>query len=259
MNERNDGGEGGMDSRKAQEKEYHNIRFTSNIREKADLNYVISNSVKARFDARLDELCRGKSVLEIGCAGGGRMSRFAAAGNRVTAIDISESAIELAKRSADSRYLADIDFHIMDAENLEFSDHSFDVVYGSGILHHLDLARAFEEIDRVLKPGGSAVFFEPLGHNPLLNMYRRRTPDYRTTDEHPLLMSDIRYACTVFPQVSTRYYYLLTLAAIPLARLPFFRPLLKGLEACDRTLFTVAPFVRRYAWMVLLEMRKGGQ
>lgn len=37
-------------------------------------------------------------------------------------------------------------------------------------------------------------FSEPLGHNPIINWYRNRTPEMRTEDEHPLLIKDIEFA-----------------------------------------------------------------
>src|SRR3546814_4334755 len=45
---------------------------------------------------------------------------------------------------------------------------------------------------RVLRPGGRAVFIEPLGLNPAIELYRRFTPSARTPDEHPLLRRDFR-------------------------------------------------------------------
>src|SRR3979411_729678 len=46
-----------------------------------------------------------------------------------------------------------------DAESLPFADHSFDLVLGHAVLHHLpDLRRAFAEFHRVLRPGGRLVF-----------------------------------------------------------------------------------------------------
>jgi SAM-dependent methyltransferase len=46
-----------------------------------------------------------------------------------------------------------------DAESLPFPDQSFDLVLGHAVLHHLpDLARAFSEFHRLLRPGGRIVF-----------------------------------------------------------------------------------------------------
>jgi SAM-dependent methyltransferase len=46
-----------------------------------------------------------------------------------------------------------------DAESLPFADHSFDLVIGHAVLHHLpDLGRAFSELHRVLRPGGRIAF-----------------------------------------------------------------------------------------------------
>ncbi len=79
----------------------------------------------------------------------------------------------------------------MDAENLKFNDHTFDLVYGSGILHHLSIEKAIVEIKRVLKKDGRAIFYEPLGHNIFINIFRLLTPSLRSEDEHPLLIKDL--------------------------------------------------------------------
>jgi ubiquinone/menaquinone biosynthesis C-methylase UbiE len=82
------------------------------------------------------------------------------------------------------RGVVNAQFDVMNAEELEFEDAAFDVIFGSGIIHHLDVPRAYSELARVLAPGGSAVFVEPLGHNPLIRVFRNRTPELRTPDEH---------------------------------------------------------------------------
>ncbi len=73
----------------------------------------------------------------------------------------------------------------MDANQLEFPDDSFDVVFGRAILHHLDVERSLAEIHRVLRPGGFMLFKEPLGINPVSKVVRRLTPFARTEDERP--------------------------------------------------------------------------
>jgi ubiquinone/menaquinone biosynthesis C-methylase UbiE len=53
-----------------------------------------------------------------------------------------------------------------DGERLPFQDESFDVVFGSSILHHLNLPAALRDIHRVLRRGGRLVFAEPNLLNP---------------------------------------------------------------------------------------------
>jgi hypothetical protein len=45
---------------------------------------------------------------------------------------------------------------------------------------------------KILQPKGKAIFIEPLGHNFLINLYRRLTPNIRSADEHPLLAKDLK-------------------------------------------------------------------
>ncbi len=244
-----------MDVRKKHEKEYHDKRFHSDIRKSVDNNYVIIGSIIRDYESRLENICKKKNVLEIGCAGGGRICRLAALGNHMTGIDISTSAIKQAEKTADNQNRCDVEFRVMDAENLVFEDNSFDVVYGSGILHHLNLERMYLELNRILRSGGYAIFVEPMGHNAFINLYRRMTPSFRTETEHPLLMTDIRLMKNYFKDIRCRYYYLFTILAIPFRTMFFFRPLVYALECIDRIFFTISPFMRKYAWMVLCELK----
>ncbi|MCL2387130.1 MAG: class I SAM-dependent methyltransferase, partial [Defluviitaleaceae bacterium] len=82
--------------------------------------------------------------------------------------------------------LPNFNFMVMDANKLEFEDESFDVVFGAGILHHLDFDKAVQEIKRVLKKDGFCFFIEPMGSNPIGRIVRKRTPQARTIDEKPL-------------------------------------------------------------------------
>jgi SAM-dependent methyltransferase len=112
---------------------------------------------------------RGLEVLEIGCGLGTDGAQFAKAGAAYTGVDLTEAAVELGrKRFA----LFDLPgkFQTADAENLEFADESFDVVYSHGVLHHTpDTARAIREIHRVLRPGGRAIVM----------LYHRDSYNYR--------------------------------------------------------------------------------
>ena len=64
------------------------------------------------------------------------------------------------------------------------------------MLHHLDLSKCMLELNRLLRINGSIVFMEPLGTNPLINLYRKLTPNSRTADEHPLTPKDFYFIKT---------------------------------------------------------------
>jgi SAM-dependent methyltransferase len=137
---------------------------------------------------------RGKMVLEYGCGKGDFAAWVSSLGAYVVGIDISEFNIahcnaKFAKKGIDQESFK---FCVMDAHSLEFADGSFDVVLGNGILHHLDLPIAMKEIDRVLQPGGIALFQEPLGDNPILKFYRYLAEN-QTDDERPLNRQDLLY------------------------------------------------------------------
>jgi SAM-dependent methyltransferase len=169
-------------------------------------------------------------------------------GGEVTGIDLSPTAIELNRTTAGRR----AEFCIMNAEYLAFADNSFDLICGMGILHHLDLERSFSELSRVLKPNGTAVFLEPLGHNPVINLYRRLTPKMRTPDEHPLLVSDFEIATSRFSSIDLNYFHLTSLAAVMLRGTALFLPMAKWLDRVDQHLFRYSSIARKNAWAVAI-------
>ncbi len=103
------------------------------------------------------ERTRALRVLEIGCGCGSEAERFACAGARYTAVDLTFAAVSITRRRFQ---LANLEgrFVQSDAENLPFADGSFDFVYSHGVLHHTpDTPRTIREVHRVLSPGGRAV------------------------------------------------------------------------------------------------------
>jgi ubiquinone/menaquinone biosynthesis C-methylase UbiE len=100
---------------------------------------------------------RGKQVLEVGCGLGIDLSYWAQNGAQVTGIDLSSTAIELARLNLAQRGLR-ASLHIMDGERLAFEDNSFDMVYAHGVLQYTaDARRMLDEIYRVLRPGGETI------------------------------------------------------------------------------------------------------
>jgi SAM-dependent methyltransferase len=101
---------------------------------------------------------RGKRVLDVGCGAGTDLVRFARGGADVTGVDISASAIALAKANFAQLGLA-AHLREADGEHLPFADDAFDLVYAHGVVQYTADDRAIVgECRRVLKPGGMAVF-----------------------------------------------------------------------------------------------------
>jgi ubiquinone/menaquinone biosynthesis C-methylase UbiE len=98
----------------------------------------------------------GRDVLEVGVGLGADHQRFAAAGARLTGVDLTERAVEHTRQRLAASGLRS-QLQTADAENLPFADNSFDVVYSWGVLHHSpNTPKAIDEVWRVLRPGGSA-------------------------------------------------------------------------------------------------------
>jgi SAM-dependent methyltransferase len=101
---------------------------------------------------------RGKRVLEVGCGAGTDLVRFARGGAEVTGVDLSPSAIALAKQNFEQQRLP-ADLREADGEHLPFADASFDLVYAHGVVQYTADDRALVgECRRVLKAGGTAIF-----------------------------------------------------------------------------------------------------
>lgn len=98
----------------------------------------------------------GLKVLEIGVGLGADHQEFAAAGAHLTGIDLTERAVEHARRRLALFGLSSI-LSTGDAEHLQFADESFDIVYSWGVIHHSpNTPAAVAEIHRVLREGGTA-------------------------------------------------------------------------------------------------------
>jgi len=179
-------------------------------------------------------------------------------GYDVVAFDISSSAIDLLKLSLNEKKNDHISAFVMDAHCLEFADNSFDAIIGRAILHHLELDKALSEIYRVLRPGGIAIFLEPLGYNPIITLYRAFTPKDRTIDEHPITSTDMKAFEKSF---STKYksFFLTALVVIPFKKYlndRTYTNLLYKFIKFDDFLFDKIPLTKKYAWISAIELVK---
>lgn len=100
----------------------------------------------------LDKIPGGK-VLEVGC-GTGHWTKYLVDSqkfNEIIAIDISEAMLEIARKKITNK----VRFDLADIEKLPFNNCDFDVIVAITVMEFVsDIALAFEEIYRVLKPGG---------------------------------------------------------------------------------------------------------
>jgi SAM-dependent methyltransferase len=101
-----------------------------------------------------------ESALELGSGTGFFLLNLMQAGvaKRGVVTDISPKMVEVACRNA-QRLNLDVTGRVADAETIPYEDDSVDLVVGHAVLHHIpDVGKAFDEVLRVLKPGGRFVF-----------------------------------------------------------------------------------------------------
>jgi 2-polyprenyl-3-methyl-5-hydroxy-6-metoxy-1,4-benzoquinol methylase len=122
----------GEQGRISREQEFHDRLFSEGTRAATVKYYTIGGSSYGRYEQLIFSRCVGKQVLEYGCGASTMAMALARRGARVTGIDISSVAIEQARDEARRQQL-EARFLLMNAEALEFPDHSFDLVCGGGI------------------------------------------------------------------------------------------------------------------------------
>ena len=243
------------EDRLAREREYHDQRFAEETRTSQEKYYSALKACFETYESLVTTKSRDAVVLEYGCATGGRSIELAPSAKKIHGIDISQVAIDQATATAKDAGLTNTDFQVMNAEAMEFEADTFDLIFGSGIIHHLEVETAYRELHRTLKPGGAAVFVEPLGCNPLINLYRQATPGARTVDEHPLTPKDFEIAQSIFSNVDAKFYGLTTLAAVPLRNSNLFGPVYGALSQVDALLLSI-PGIRYQGWFSLITAQK---
>jgi len=137
------------------------------------------------------KLKRGQKVLDI--ATGTGMVAIAAAkavGNqsRVQAIDLAESMISQAQANMKTAGINNIDFHIMDAENLDFKSNQFDLITCSyGLFFIPNMRAALKSWLHALKPGGRLIFtsFAPSAFKTLTDIFLKNLADYGISPPTP--------------------------------------------------------------------------
>jgi len=250
------------EGRKYQEAKFHDtlrdekLKGSSSDFERLTSNYKfysITRRSQNFVDNFLIKNCSGRRVLDYCCGDGQNTVFLAENGADAFGIDISPVSIENAKTEAEKKGLKNASFFVMDAEKLKFGDDFFDLIICSGVLHHLNIEKAYQELFRVIKQGGKIICDEPLAYNPIFQLYRKITPQLRTKWEakHILKKKDIKLAKKYFGKVEKRFFHLFVLLAVPFRSVPFvFNLLLTFLGFIDSLILRL-PLVKWWAWQIV--------
>ena len=214
------------------------------------------------IDRSLDDYARtvttrspGKRVLDYGCGNGVSTMILSRDCASAVGIDISEAGITWARENAAKHGITNVSYHAMDAEKMTFEDGSFDMVCGSGILHHLHFKTALQEVTRVLKKDGMGVFQEPLGHNILARLFRALTPNIRPKDEQPLRKQEFALIEQYFGDTEYSFSHFISMTAILLQNIPGLRWIYRLLDRLDQALFRMIPSTRFLALEVIMVLK----
>ena len=192
---------------------------------------------------------RGKRFLEIGPGEGIDLEGLSRLGARVAGIDLSRVGLSIAGSRCPH-----CDLLVMDGATMGFGDSVFDVVFSRTLLMHVGKEPFLRECRRVLRPGGRAVFIEPLRSNPFVIPYRAAISSGRRIAPEYLGNRDVNDMRRIFSSVSVWHFYLLSVIAAPFVSLvPRARSLFLPLEWLDRALLFAVPFLRSFCWISVIE------
>jgi len=207
----------------------------------------------------------GRRILEVGAGSGSLAVWLAQQGADVVGIDVSGGILEVARRRAEVSGVSDrttfvhapIETFDLAGEGLDATP--FDAIIGNNVVHHFERDLAMANIGRLLKPGGVAVFCEPVLFVPELvrsirysaPVARRFPPHTHTPDERSLNESDFAIMRTHFRHVAWKPFQLL-------CRVQNFVELSdaawRRLETIDRKILAKVPLSRRACRMVVLTL-----
>lgn len=217
------------------------------------------------YDYALDLMgdLNGKHMLDCGCGPGHTAIMFCRRGATAEGFDVDEGELEKARKLAAANGV-DIRYTKQWFEEIDYADHSFDLAFGSCVIHHVQIDKAAKQLGRVLKPGGKAVFIENSNRNPLLMLARSKlvgrlgVPKYGDDDEeHPLRDDEIKLLRKNFPGEVKIHFPALVL--FRLMDFYIFRRRSKTLTSLMRGLDKVVGsiyWLRRFGYFQIVEFKR---
>lgn len=206
----------------------------------------------------------GKSLLDCGCGTGLISAALSQKGAKVTAFDLSNGMLKIARERA-SNWKLNIPFVESAFENLPFKDNSFDFVVGVMILHHTKPEKAINELKRVLKKSRKILFLETQLRNTFLRLlvesplYNIRFLRRGSPHEKPLGSKSLKYIQSAFPH--TKFYYFSFVFLQPIGSIitkPFRKTILGKFILLffiipDNFIAKCLPALRKYSYWVMIE------
>jgi arsenite methyltransferase len=120
----------------------------------------------------------GAVVLDLGCGAGTDLliaAQMAGPEGHVIGVDMTPTMLDRARASADEMGLPNVELHQSLIESLPLPDASVDVVISNGVIDLVpDKDAVFEEIDRVLRPGGRVQLADVIVHTEVSEDARKR-------------------------------------------------------------------------------------
>lgn len=198
----------------------------------------------------------GKDTLEIACGNGIDASICAHNGANVHAYDASHASIAMTRRRAAVNGV-EHRVHLQHCASLDaaFPGQEFDAILGYAALHHLPLEGLAEQVHARLRPGGVAVFAEPVVNSRAMAILRKLVPlaiDDTTEDERPMNRKAIAEFARPFSRIVSRDFHLVS----RVWRLwPNNWPLAVALHNIDNALLKFPP-LRRFASLTVFAVYK---
>ncbi len=205
---------------------------------------------------------RGKSILDVGCGNGELSVHFALNGAKVTSIDYSETAVQNTLTNA-AFHGVEVSAMQLNAMEIYKLDQTFDLAVGIFILHHLEpFGEMVESLHKVIRQDGRGVFYENNSRNKILMFFRNTVvgrfgvPKYGDNTEYPFQYRELKMAESKFPNMRLTYpqFRFFSLLA------PYiFKDNVTSdriTRAMDRFIYKYLPFLNRYSYIQILDMRK---